>query len=64
MGSPSAEASKKINILTFPPLIENGYVSSSVKEIVVKIDRSMFEQREKMLSEAFNKLKEGEGSEG
>ena len=43
IGSPSAEASKKINILTFPPLIENGYASafreSIRKEVKVNFER-------------------------
>jgi len=43
--------------------IENGYVPPSFKETVTKIDRCMLEQREKMLSDAFNKLKEDEESE-
>jgi PAS domain S-box-containing protein len=44
MGSPSAEATKNINILTFPPLIENGY-SSAFRECIKKGEKINFERR-------------------
>ncbi|MCF6240800.1 MAG: PAS domain S-box protein [Bacteroidales bacterium] len=43
IGSPSAEASKKINILTFPPLIENGY-ASAFRESIRKGKKVNFER--------------------
>ncbi len=43
IGSPSAEASKKINILTFPPLIENGY-AFAFRECIRKGKKINFER--------------------
>lgn len=43
IGSPSAEASKKINILTFSPLVQNGY-ASAFRESIRKRKKVNFER--------------------